>query len=120
MVPAATAEAIQQPSELDLPDRLEDVVATAFGDLADSDDIFAAFQRHLSESGRAQFNREIVHALVQAKKTNDLRPVQEVIDAWFRTWLFVADPGFTRALASLDYDEADISREEQREILRLS
>jgi len=52
----------------------------------------------LSENGAKLFLEQLLDAIAQAKETNDLRPVQEVIEAWYRSLLFVQAPGHEEAM----------------------
>ena len=50
---------------------------------------------------------------------NDLRPVQEVIEAWYRTSLFIREPGFLKTLGDEDAEEP-VARDERRRLLGLA
>ncbi len=67
-VGAAHAEAISNPKDLDLPPEV-------FGVLLDA----------LTEQGQASFTRELVEAIATAQRKNNLRPVHDVLEAWYRT-----------------------------------
>lgn len=86
----------------------------------DGDSRFEEFAQMLTDKGVRLFARDIVRAIVEAKRTNDLRPVQETIDSWFRTSLLMRDPGFLKALAREEEDEEPIAREERRKLLGLA
>jgi hypothetical protein len=48
----------------------------------------------LTEAGAQAFSRELVAALVRAKAEDDLRPLLQVVEAWYRTLVLVRDPGY--------------------------
>jgi hypothetical protein len=66
----SSAEKITHPSQLELPARLDWV-----------NKVFA----NLDESGRARFIGEFMRALYDARRTDNLRPLQDVVEAWYRT-----------------------------------
>lgn len=47
----------------------------------------------LSEEGAKRFALELMTSLMEAKEKADLSPVNSVITAWYRTMLFVEEPG---------------------------
>jgi hypothetical protein len=48
----------------------------------------------LTESGDDHFSREIVQALLVAQAKGDLRPVLDVVEAWYRTLLVRKHPDY--------------------------
>jgi len=77
---AMPAERITHAAELDLPPEVADVFA------------------ELTPAGRQQFTSEIMQAFVAARNTDDLRPLQDVIQAWYRTLLARRSPDYEAAL----------------------
>jgi uncharacterized protein DUF6247 len=77
---AASVADIRQPADLVLPPELEEV--------------FSEFFPHLTEADWAQFIRELAQAFVASKEKNNLRPLQEVIHAWYRTLVVRDDPDY--------------------------
>ena len=116
MTPATSA--IRQPRDLELPAE-EDALLAAIQQLLHGDPKFSEFAQMLTDKGVRGFAGELVSALVQAKHENDLRPVQEVIESWYRTSLFIREPGFLKALGDEGAEEP-ISREERRRLLGLA
>lgn len=66
----------RRPSDLRLPPHLGEVMARLSGD------------------GARRFTLEMVSALELAERENDLQPVRDVIEAWYRTVLVTADPAY--------------------------
>ena len=56
----------------------------------------------LTKSGEARFYEEIYGALIESKRTDNLRSLQDTIDAWFRSAIFAAQPNFQANLELLD------------------
>lgn len=56
----------------------------------------------LTIDGSQAFSQQIVQALIKAQMKNDLRPVRDVVEAWYRTLLFVNDEGHDRAVAAAE------------------
>lgn len=110
--------AIRQPRDLELPAD-EEALLAAIQQLLHGDSKFSEFAQMLTDKGVRAFAGELVSALVQAKRENDLRPVQDVIEAWYRTSLFIRDPGFLKALEDEEAEEP-ISRQERRGLLGLA
>lgn len=73
-------ERISRPRDLGLP--------------PDAEQVFEA----LTQEGEKAFSQEIVAALLKAEATNDFRPVRDVVEAWYRTLLFVRAPGHDEAI----------------------
>ncbi len=48
----------------------------------------------LTDAGARAFSNELVAALVRAKAQDDLRPLLEVVEAWYRTLVLIQDPGY--------------------------
>jgi len=63
-------------------------------------DLAEEIARSLTEEGIHNFLTEIVGALARARNEGDLRPVNLVIEAWYRTLLFVQTPGFIQDVQS--------------------
>lgn len=53
---------------------------------------------HLSPDGTSAFLSEVLAALQEAQTNNDLRPVQEVVEAWYRTLLLRQHPEHAEAI----------------------
>lgn len=77
------APAIGVPSGLEIPDPTR----------------FSAVMSNLSESGQSLFVSEIMESLADAKRHNDLRPVQTVVDAWWHTFQFASHPRIKESIA---------------------
>lgn len=77
----ARVEKITRPEDLDLP--------------KEAIDVFAA----LTPKGAETFSREIVEALLKAQRKGNLRPIKDVVDAWYRSLLLVRDPTHLEAVA---------------------
>lgn len=69
----SATERIERAEDLDLPPEAREV----FG--------------HLTEDGSTQFSQEIIEALWQAQEKGNLRPVKDVVDAWYRSLLIWRD-----------------------------
>jgi hypothetical protein len=54
----------------------------------------AAVLGDLTDEGRMQFVGELLEAIAAAQQTDDLRPVVDVIDAWYRTLTVRAHPRY--------------------------
>ncbi len=79
---AADAKPISSPKDLDLPPEVFDVLLSA-----------------LTDEGRANFERDLLQAIQRAQKRNNLRPVREVLEAWYRTLLVRRHPDYQESLA---------------------
>lgn len=80
------------------PERIERATDFQLPEERMLEEVFGA----LSEEGAKEFSGEIVRAIGIARSTGDLRPVQNVLLAWFRTLRFVRKPGFAESLAQAD------------------
>jgi hypothetical protein len=80
---SSSAEKIT-PAELWLPARLERV-----------NEVFAS----LTPSGQAQFISEFFEALYEARRTDNLRPLQDVVEAWYRTLVARGSPNYEEGIA---------------------
>jgi hypothetical protein len=78
------AEKITHPAQLWLPARLER-----------ANELFAS----LTPSGQAQFISEFVQALYEARRTDNLRPLQDVVEAWYRTLVARRSPDYEAGIA---------------------
>jgi len=76
------ADAISSPRDLDL-----------------SHEQFAVLLNALNEQGRENFTRDLIKALETAQAKNNLRPVKEVLEAWYRTLTVRRHPDYQRNLA---------------------
>jgi hypothetical protein len=102
------ADPIREPESIELPDEVEEV--------------FAA----LTDSGAKEFSGQLVAALRETVTRGDFRPVQDVIDSWYRSLLFHRQTSLVeeqeiqedvdRILAS---EEPGMSLEELRKDLKL-
>jgi hypothetical protein len=81
---SSSAEKITHPAELWLPARLER-----------ANEVFAS----LDAPSQAQFISELVQALYEARRTDNLRPLQDVIEAWYRTLVARRSPDYEAAVA---------------------
>ncbi len=82
-------QAIRQPRDLTLPSEIWPMLKDHFK----TDEV----RQHLNPKGARIFQLEVLEALHQSIDTNDLRPVQEVLEAWYRTLIVLKDPGFARS-----------------------
>lgn len=80
MPPPAVSEPIERIQDLNLPPEAETVF------------------EHLTEPGAERFSYEIVQALVRAQARGDLRPVFDVVDAWYRTLVMKTHPDYLKAV----------------------
>lgn len=69
---------------------------------------------HLSPEGTSAFLHEVLTALQAAQANNDLRPVQEVVEAWFRTLLLRQHPEHPEAIHRSTSGEPLLSADELR------
>lgn len=49
---------------------------------------------NLSEQGERNFQTELLEALRESITDNDLRPLQETLESWYRTLVVLRDPTF--------------------------
>lgn len=54
----------------------------------------AQLGKSLSPEGAQEFMTQIVAAVAKAKAEGDLRPINVVLESWFRTLMFVTRPRF--------------------------
>jgi hypothetical protein len=80
----SSAEKITHPSQLELPARLDRV-----------NKVFAS----LDARGRARFIGEFMQALYDARSTDNLRPLQDVVEAWYRTLVARGSPDYEAGIA---------------------
>jgi hypothetical protein len=77
----------------------------------------------LTPEGAQRFSWEMLSAVVQAKRTNDLRSLEHVIESWYRSLLFMRDPEFpiraARAIADPGTPEDAFPVEETQKALGL-
>jgi hypothetical protein len=78
------AEKITRPAELWLPARLER-----------ASEVFAS----LTPKGQAAFISEFVEALYAARSTDNLRPLQDVVEKWYRTLVARRSPDYEAGIA---------------------
>jgi Family of unknown function (DUF6247) len=84
------AEKITSPRELSLPPQAGEVLS------------------ELTEAGRQRFIAEILEALQASSRTNDLRPVQDVVLAWYRSMRAVQSPTYEAGVQwALSGDEGE-------------
>ena len=82
---AMKAGAIRQPGDMKLPD-----------------DVWAVLEHfkteevwdNLSPQGERDFQTEVLEALRVSIAGNDLRPLQETLESWYRTLIVLKDPSF--------------------------
>ena len=109
-VSAMAADALQHPSDLFSP---QDQITK---------EMLETVSRSLSPEGWADFTKDLTAALADSKRTNDLRPLNTMIEAWYRTFVFMSRPKFHEAYAGPDTDEPSLSLPElrQRRAMRLA
>lgn len=78
------AKKITHPAELWLPARLDR-----------ASEVFAS----LTPDGRTQFISEFVGALYEARRTDNLRPLQDVVEGWYRTLVASRSPDYQAGVA---------------------
>jgi len=78
------AEKIAHPAQLWLPPHLER-----------ANEVFAS----LPPSDQAQFISEFFEALYEARRTDNLRPLQDVIEAWYWTLVARRSPDYEAGIA---------------------
>lgn len=82
---------ITRPQDLDIPEKMQEVMAD------------------LNREGQSQFTAELLHALKDAERTNDLGPVQYVVNAWYVSRRFLTHPEIETAIeVSLDLEGSHI------------
>jgi hypothetical protein len=59
----------------------------------------------LTPDGQTQFISEFVEALFEARQTDNLRPLQDVVEAWYRTLVASRSPEYEAAVAWAAEDE---------------
>lgn len=79
---AQATEPIRIPADLDL-----------------SHEHFRVLTEALTEQGRLNLTLELIDAIERAQARNDLRPVRDTIEAWYRTLLIRQTPGYETNLA---------------------
>ena len=79
---AVNVRPISSPSDLDLPPEVFDVLLNA-----------------LTDEGRANFERDLLHAIQRAQERNNLRPVREVLESWYRTLVVRQHPDYEESMA---------------------
>jgi hypothetical protein len=67
--------------------------------LAIDNDVVDVIVHALRPDVAQEFLNELLAAIAQAKNSDDVTPINDVIEAWYRTMLFVKKPGFKDALA---------------------
>jgi hypothetical protein len=72
----AVPDRIERPQDLGLPPEAVEVFS------------------HLTEHGASIFSQEIVQALMKAQRRGNLRPVRDVVEAWYRTLILRQDPSY--------------------------
>jgi hypothetical protein len=100
---ATATEAKQQPSDLYSP---HDQITK---------DMLATVSRSLSPEGWADFAKDLTAALAESKRSNDLRPLNTMIEAWYRTFVFMSRPQFHEAYASAETDDPGLSLADLRQ-----
>lgn len=77
------ADRIDRPEDLNLPPEAAEVFA------------------HLTAEGAERFSREIMDALIKAQMKGNLRPVRDVVEAWYRSLKLVQLESHTTAVAEV-------------------
>jgi Family of unknown function (DUF6247) len=78
----ADVRPISRPGDLDLPPEVFNVLLNA-----------------LTDEGRANFERDLLHAIQRAQQRNNLRPVREVLESWYRTLVVRQHPDYAASMA---------------------
>ena len=83
-------------------------------------EVFDEIEQFLGASGRRRFRDELSHAFFEAMRTGSDRPLNETVQAWYRTLLFKRS-GVDKRIADLpEFNEDDtFSAAEAREYLGL-
>jgi hypothetical protein len=79
---AVNVRPISRPGDLNLPPEVFDVLLNA-----------------LTDEGRANFERDLLQAIQRAQERNNLRPVREVLEAWYRTLIVRQHPDYEANVA---------------------
>lgn len=77
---SVAAVAISRPKDLEIPPEARQTFR----------DIFP----HLTDEGKEHLVNEIMEAVERAQQENNLRPLQETIEAWYNTMIVMGDKGF--------------------------
>jgi hypothetical protein len=92
---AMPTERLREPEELyEPPEHDEAMLATILGNLSE-------------EAGR-EFARQVLGALNRARSEGDLRPINEVVESWYRTLLFRGRPKFDDLWAEAEASEGPV------------
>ena len=76
--------AISRPKDLEMPPEARQVF----------NDLFP----HLTEDGKQDLVNDVMEAVERAQRENNLRPLQETIEAWYHTLIVMNDEGFDASL----------------------
>ncbi|HEV8149559.1 MAG TPA: DUF6247 family protein [Gemmatimonadales bacterium] len=60
--------------------------------------MFKVLLNALTDEGLAAFQRDLLQAIQRAQQRNNLRPVREVLESWYRTLVVRQDPDFEASL----------------------
>lgn len=92
-------DTISKPSDLDIPSRMKEVLDG------------------LTDDGRRLFAEEFVAALAESQESNDLSPMQYVVNAWWVSSLFLGLDGIDRAFEAAEADDSEPMTAEQVGVL---
>lgn len=53
---------------------------------------------HATPEGAKEFMRQVMAAVQESQETDDLRPINTVIESWYRTLVFLSRPDFEKKL----------------------
>lgn len=96
-----TASALREPSELYAPDEI-------------TEDMLEIVAQNLTPKGWASFTSDLSKALAESRTSNDLRPLNVTIEAWYRTFIFMGRRQFHEACKSEPPAETPLSLEDIR------
>lgn len=85
-MPNTASEPIERVQDIHLPDADDDRVTQVFSEL--------------NARGASRFSQEIVAALIESRQKSDLRPLQDAVEAWYRSLLFIRDQHFLESVAA--------------------
>jgi hypothetical protein len=63
-----------------------------------SDDVTRFIHEHLDDDRAKEFLNDLLKAIAEAKEKDDVTAINDVIEAWYRTVLFLQKEGFGESL----------------------
>lgn len=57
---------------------------------------------HLTPEGGKEFARQVMAAIKESQETNDLRPINTVVESWYRSLVFDGRPEFDEKWAAAE------------------